>query len=346
MPSTYRESFLDVEELRERGWTETLIARHLGAAERWLGVDHWANYTGKRAWSVERVEVTERTSRFIEDYQKSLRRRRCKPEQIKNFNAARAKTAGQVEFLKIPLRETSRPKEISKLKLLKTQKEISYKVVDLALFSCFSAVGIVNPFGPTLTCLGTLGEWKAGNVLHLLRVSINPFSTNAKVVGEVSVGNETNWHELIEQSASELKGGNATLLLTHRGLNEGQTASIFRKLVREYSDVTGILKRVEKYFANPIDRVSFEIESAVLSDDESAGSNNRVDEAEVIRLVELFMANEHRDKEIEAFLEAWEGSIRHARFLAPEANVEELVKVLYIVGRQVDLPKISGKPLF
>ncbi|MFN9881357.1 MAG: hypothetical protein ACK557_23035, partial [Planctomycetota bacterium] len=79
MTNTFRESYLDVEELRERGWTETLIQKFLGAAQMWLGVAHWANFTGKRAWTVERVEITERKPKFIEAYQKSLRRRRCKP---------------------------------------------------------------------------------------------------------------------------------------------------------------------------------------------------------------------------------------------------------------------------
>jgi hypothetical protein len=345
MTYTYRESFLDVEELRERGWTETLIEKHLGAAEAWLGVDHWANFTGKRAWSVERVVVTEHKTRFIEDFKKSIRRRRCKPQQIKNFNAARKKTEGRVKFLQIPLRENKRPKESSTLKLLKTRKQISYTTIDLDLFSCFLAAGIVNPFGPTLSCLGTLGKWKPGNVLHLVYMSVNPFSTNAEIVGEVNIGKSTNWFELIEQSAAEMKGLIATLLFANRNLTPEQASTVFQSLVKSYPNVSAILERLEKYFGNPVERVSVEIKSAIESLNAQGGQIKEADASEVRRLTELFMDNKHRDMEIKAFLKAWEGAIGHAKFMPTVANIGEAVNILTAVLRMVDWPDISDEPL-
>ncbi|MFN9246230.1 MAG: hypothetical protein ACK6DS_04055 [Planctomycetota bacterium] len=346
MTNTFRESYLDVEELRERGWTETLIQKFLGPAQMWLGVAHWANFTGKRAWTVERVEITERKPKFIEAYQKSLRRRRCKPAQIKGFNTARAKTAGRVKFLKIPLRTGKRPAAVSTLKLSKKSKSVPYVTVDLDLFCCFLAVGIVNPFGPTLTCLGVLGDWKPGNVLPLSSLSVNPFSTSAEIVGEVNVGKSTNWPELIEQSAADFDGGPATLLLANRHLSVEQAATLFRKLVRKYSDISATLQRVEKYLGNPGERVSVEIKTAIGSADTLPNQERLADDPEVGRLVELFMTKEHREMEIKAFFEAWEGAIRHARYLTATADIHEIVNVLLTVNRHAELPDISSNPLF
>ncbi|MFO0217895.1 MAG: hypothetical protein ACK54I_00665 [Planctomycetota bacterium] len=346
MPYTYRESYLDVEELRARGWTETLIQKFLGPAETWLGVDHWANFTGKRAWSIERVELTERKPQFIAAFQKSLHRRRCKPAQINDFNAARAKTAGRVELLQIPLRTVKRPVAVSAVKLRKQGKEVPYALVDLELYCGFLAVGIVNPFGPTLTCLGVLGEWTPGSVLPLVRLSVNPFSTSAEFVGEVHVGTSTNWPELIARSAANFHGGLATLLLPSRTLSAEQSAAIFRTLVQQYSDVSGMLQRIEKYFGDPGKRVSVEIETAFESVRDQAGQAQPADDSEVRRLVDLLMSKEHREMEIKAFLEAWEGSIRHARLMPTAADIHELVRVLIVLNLHVDLPNLSDKPLF
>lgn len=54
---------LDVETLRSRGWTDALIERFLGAPDRFEPVDHSRNFTGKRVYFLERVELAE-TSRL------------------------------------------------------------------------------------------------------------------------------------------------------------------------------------------------------------------------------------------------------------------------------------------
>ena len=73
---------LRARELKDRGWTETMITRFLGAADRMESVDHWANFTGARAWALDRVERVESTMAFEEFFITSARRRKL-PEAMR-----------------------------------------------------------------------------------------------------------------------------------------------------------------------------------------------------------------------------------------------------------------------
>ncbi|MFN9911480.1 MAG: hypothetical protein ACK53L_02780, partial [Pirellulaceae bacterium] len=115
---------------------------------------------------------------------------------------------------------------------------------------------------------------------------------------------------------------------------------------RKYSDISATLQRVEKYLGNPGERVSVEIKTAIGSADTLPNQERLADDPEVGRLVELFMTKEHREMEIKAFFEAWEGAIRHARFLPATADIHEIVNVLLTVNRHAELPDISSNPLF
>jgi hypothetical protein len=70
------EGYLTVKDLLGRGWTRGLINRYLGMPDRRFPVDHWLNWSGKGAWRIEWVELTEMTQGFEAGFLRSARIRR------------------------------------------------------------------------------------------------------------------------------------------------------------------------------------------------------------------------------------------------------------------------------
>jgi len=78
--------YLEATHLVSRGWTRNLVERFLGQPDRWLPVNHWANYQGKRAYFLERVQQVEASESFREAFERSLRKgRRVSREQLAEF---------------------------------------------------------------------------------------------------------------------------------------------------------------------------------------------------------------------------------------------------------------------
>ena len=83
--------WLDIFDLRKRGWTEALVNKFLGKPERWIPVNHFRNFTGKRAYFLPRVEKAERSSQFNKDFGASLKRRKLDAKTIGEIMANRRK---------------------------------------------------------------------------------------------------------------------------------------------------------------------------------------------------------------------------------------------------------------
>jgi hypothetical protein len=88
--------YLDVKQLYERGWTETLIKNFLVSPDRMKSVDHWQNYTGKRCYFLGRVEETESEEDFKRAFVQSVRKRKLRPKVIEAMILSRKSTEGQV----------------------------------------------------------------------------------------------------------------------------------------------------------------------------------------------------------------------------------------------------------
>lgn len=93
--------YLTVEDLLERGWTRGLIDRYLGPPDRRFPVNHWLNWSGKKAWRVEWVEMTEMTQGFEAGFLRSARVRRLPTwmveEMIDRIYEAREQAPFKVE---------------------------------------------------------------------------------------------------------------------------------------------------------------------------------------------------------------------------------------------------------
>ena len=88
--------YIDINDLRRRGWTESLIARFLGSPDRWKPVDHWLNWSGKRTWSLERVKNAEGEQDFSEAFEKSAKRRKLSSERVRMMIEARKNPGNEI----------------------------------------------------------------------------------------------------------------------------------------------------------------------------------------------------------------------------------------------------------
>ena len=91
------ECFLDIYQLSERGWTDSLVSKYLGDEDERWPVNHFANFSGKRVWFLGRVEMIENTAHFKCDLEMSLKRRKLDTTKIDEMEACRQSTAGMVE---------------------------------------------------------------------------------------------------------------------------------------------------------------------------------------------------------------------------------------------------------
>jgi hypothetical protein len=89
--------YLEASHLISRGWSRSLVERFLGQPDRWLPVNHWANYQGKRAYFLERVQQVEASESFREAFERSLRMgRRVSRGQSSEF--VRVRESNQYAF--------------------------------------------------------------------------------------------------------------------------------------------------------------------------------------------------------------------------------------------------------
>ena len=82
--------FVDLNQLRARGWTNTLIENYLGEPDHWEAVDHWANVRGRATYFAQRVMLAESQAGFKYDFGASVHRRRLTSERLDQILAYRA----------------------------------------------------------------------------------------------------------------------------------------------------------------------------------------------------------------------------------------------------------------
>ena len=69
------DNVIGIEDLKKRGWTDAMIRDYLGDEDLRTSVDHWANFSGRKVWFIERVNAAESMADFKERFLASLRRR-------------------------------------------------------------------------------------------------------------------------------------------------------------------------------------------------------------------------------------------------------------------------------
>lgn len=100
---TVEAGYLTVADLLERGWTKTLIKKHLGLPDRLFPVNHWKNWSGKKAWQIQTVELAEMTQGFEASFLPGARIRKLPKGQLEvvidrvyNLREGRAATPDEI----------------------------------------------------------------------------------------------------------------------------------------------------------------------------------------------------------------------------------------------------------
>lgn len=198
----------------------------------------------------------------------------------------------------------------------------------------FFALGIVNPFGPTLSFVAAVGDWEDGNVLPIVNVMLNPFAQSVEEVARLTVGSQ--WQPLqdLEPLIQLGFGSCPTLVLTSTRIPEQSRLFITTKILETFGDaVVGEHARVSAYFGDPVTRVSAELKdvSENLRSEQKQGawkrfsrilkgaSQQTTSPLSVVkateRLAQLILQPQHIWPELRALSFAWDGSIHKTGIL-------------------------------
>ena len=167
------------------------------------------------------------------------------------------------------------------------------------------ALGIVNPFGPTLNIVATAGKHQVGSRLPVIRAMLNPFSQVIQQVGWETVGEI--WYPRLDlKPFLGLDFGDCPTFITVRNaVPDVERVNLIADILMQFdSGVRENCARVTAFFGNPWDRVS----------DAMSGREPVIDDNEPISIVAnryagMLLKPEHFWNELSAFLYAWQGSI-------------------------------------
>jgi hypothetical protein len=186
-------------------------------------------------------------------------------------------------------------------------KPVSTSLEDLdgSPLDIFYALGIVNPFGPTLTFVAAAGNPSPGTALPLVKVMLNPFSQTVEQVGRFKVGDTWNPMRDLEPLVELDYGSCPTLLFITNRVDAETRGQLAAKLLSSFGDeAVQVWDSVERHYGDPWSRVS---ESMSGGSGEREGLDPQ-DAAE--HLAEALFDPLHVRPELQAFFYAWKGSIQ------------------------------------
>ncbi len=192
-----------------------------------------------------------------------------------------------------------------RIEMLREPMEATLEDIESGPLDVFFALGIVNPFGPTLSFVGAVGKSIPGAVLPLVNVMLNPFSQTVAQVGWFTVGDrwtpEADFEPLIRLGF----GSCPTLLLLNSSVPEQAREPLAAQILATFNeDVVDMLVSVRSHFGDPWTRVSEAMRSG------SGGLEDDLDsDTAATQLAGLLLKPEHVWPEIRAFMYAWRGSI-------------------------------------
>jgi TPR repeat protein len=183
----------------------------------------------------------------------------------------------------------------------------SFEDVDDTVLEVFFALGIVNPLGPTLTYVAAIGAPRQGAPRTVVAVLLNPFSQVVNQVGRLTIG-EKFQPDLLDPLYKMTTGDCPTLLLLPAGANEILRHQRARELLSTF-DAEAVRRncsRIEQFFGNPWERV------AAAMDGKPLQASTHEGDSILERMSQLSTNAEHLWPEIQALLDAWDGSINQS----------------------------------
>lgn len=176
--------------------------------------------------------------------------------------------------------------------------------LDGADLDVFYALVIINPFGPTLTFVASVGKSTLNATLPLVKVMLNPFSQTVEQVGRFTVGDTWNPQQDFEPLIALDYGSCPTLVFVSNEIEEETRRQVIYQIFERFDDdVVRVAASVKRHLGDPWSRVS-----------EAMTGGERRDEADDSESAAAFLADVvtsevHVKPELQALFYAWEGSI-------------------------------------
>ena len=133
----------------------------------------------------------------------------------------------------------------------------SLEDLDGAELDIFYALVIVNPFGPTLTFVASVGKSATNATLPLVKVMLNPFSQTVEQVGRFTVGDTWIPQQDFEPLIALDYGSCPTLVLVSNQIQEESRRQVVHQIFERFEDdVIRVAASVKRHLGDPWSRVS------------------------------------------------------------------------------------------
>jgi hypothetical protein len=180
----------------------------------------------------------------------------------------------------------------------------SLEDLDGAELDVFYALVIVNPFGPTLTFVASVGKSTLNATLPLVKVMLNPFCQTVEQVGRFTVGDTWIPQQDFEPLIALDYGSCPTLVLVSNQIQEESRPQIVQQIFERFEDdVVRVAASVKRHLGDPWSRVS----------EAMAGGSDGVEaddpESAAAYLADVVTFETHVKPELQALFYAWAGSI-------------------------------------
>lgn len=194
-------------------------------------------------------------------------------------------------------------RKLAEIQLLETPIECAVEDVEGVHLTPFLITGIVNPFGPTLTFLASVGE---GPARAVVQGWLNPFSHHIARIGTFFTGERWSPQQEFQKLLPYLGGSCPTIVLVSAMLDAEDRVAVVEDALSSFEDVEDVIDEVRRFFGNPTDRVSralgAEIQAPEISPEAASAAESQ-----------LLLDPRHLWPELRAFFFAWNGSIHRTR---------------------------------
>ncbi len=180
----------------------------------------------------------------------------------------------------------------------------SVEDLDGAELDVFYALVIVNPFGPTLTFVASVGKSTLNATLPLVKVMLNPFSQTVEQVGRFTVGDTWIPQQDFEPLIALDYGSCPTLVLVSNQIQEESRRQVVHQIFERFEDdVVRVATSVKRHLGDPWSRVSEAMAGG--------GDGDEADDPEsaAAYLADVVTSEVHVKPELQALFYAWAGSI-------------------------------------
>lgn len=176
-------------------------------------------------------------------------------------------------------------------------------------FTAFLVAGIVNPYGPTLTAIGSSGD-PANGRMPVLRVMLNPFAQSVSEIGTVDFSSDSD-PILAFRDLHLLGWGSCPTLIFHwNALSGDQAEQVLADWLATFPDAHSVWKSVRDHPNDPWTRVKNDIDRA-FANLGSPAPEVPLARHEAFAFAEVMASHDHAIEEFRAWIASWNGAIEH-----------------------------------